>query len=156
MVLASTATNAAGEVTTTAASGLGAIIIRARQSTEIATFLTSQGFASELVTTVETAHNFVTGDAVVYSKNGGSATIGLTEGTTYYARYNDPDTLYLYDTAAHAIAGGGTGLMDLTTNGTETHQLNPIRYVAGSATGTIVGGDFSTQITLITDNIASG
>ena len=137
-------------------SGLGAIIIRARQSTEIATFLTSQAFTSELVTTVESNHNFQTGDPVVYSKDGGSATIGLTEGTTYYVREDTANTLYLYDTAAHAVAGGGTGLKDLTTNGAETHQLNPVRYVAGSATGTVGSTDFSSQITLVTDNIATG
>ncbi|HLE48871.1 MAG TPA: hypothetical protein VI819_02450 [Patescibacteria group bacterium] len=156
VVLASTPTDEDGQVTTTVVSGLGAIIIRARQSTEIATFLTSQAFTSELVTTVESNHNFQTGDPVVYSKDGGSATIGLTEGTTYYVREDTANTLYLYDTAAHAVAGGGTGLKDLTTNGAETHQLNPVRYVAGSATGTVGSTDFSSQITLVTDNIATG
>jgi len=156
VVLQSTATDGNGQVATTAAQNLGAIIIRARQSTNKATFLTSQAFTSELVTTVESAHNFKNGDAVVYSKNGGTAVIGLDAGTTYYTRYNADNSLYLYDTAAHAIAGGGTGLKDLTTNGTETHVLDPIRYVAGSATGTIGATAFSAQITMITDNTATG
>lgn len=106
VVLTSTSTDASGQVTASVAQNLGAIIIRARQSTNKATFLTSQAFTSELITTVESAHNFAVthGDAVVYSKNGGSATIGLTEGVTYYVRYNAANSLYLYETAAYAIA----------------------------------------------------
>lgn len=156
LVLASTPTNEAGEVITSVASSLGPIIIRARQSTSSTTFLTSQAFTSELLTTIESTHNFSTGDTVVYSNNGGSAAIGLTESTSYYVRENTANTLYLYDTAAHSVTGGATGLMNLTTSGAETHVLNPIRYVPASATGTIGAGAFSAQITMITDSIATG
>ncbi len=156
VVLASTTTNNLGVVSTSAASGLGAIIIRARQSTSSTTFLTSQAFTSELLTTVEATHNFSTGDAVVYSKDGGSAAIGLTDTTTYYVLEDTANTLYLYDTAANAIAAGPTGLMNLTTDGAETHILDPIRYVPASATGTVGTTAFSAQITMITDDIATG
>ena len=153
VVLASTATDGSGQVATSATASLGAIIIRARQSTTKATFATSQAFTSEVITT-DANHNFRDGDAVVYSKNGGTASIGLTAGTTYYVNNISATTLSLHPTAANALPD--TSRIDLTTNGSETHHLDPTRYVAGSATGTIGSGNFSTQITLITDNIATG
>lgn len=161
VVLASTSTNASGEVTTTAQQNLGAIIIRARQSTNIASFLTNSSGITDTVNDIITAlanHNFATthGDAVVYSKNGGSASVGLTAGNTYYVRYLSANTLSLYGTAAQAITGGATGRADLSTDLAETHLLDPVRYVAGSATGTIGTSDFSTTITLNTDIIATG
>jgi len=153
VVLASAPTNASGQVTTTASQNLGAIIIRARQSTSIATFSTSQAFTSEVVTT-DANHDFQDGDAVLYTANGGSQNIGLTEGSTYYINRITDTTLSLHDTAADAIAD--TSRKDLTTSGSETHLLNPVRYIPGSATGSIGTSDFTTQITLITDSIASG
>lgn len=153
VVLASTATDGSGQVTTTAANGLGAIIIRARQSTNKATFATSQAFTSEVLTT-DANHNFRDGDPVVYSKNGGTASVGLTAGTTYYVNNITTNTLSLHTTAANAIAD--TSRIDLSTNGSETHVLDPIRCVAASATGTIATSDFSAQITMITDSIATG
>lgn len=41
---------------------------------------------------------------------------GVTAGTVYYVRSASASTLLLYDTAAHAIAGGATGLIDLTVD----------------------------------------
>ena len=40
----------------------------------------------------------------------GSSIGGLTSGTTYYANVINADTFYVYDTKAHAIAGGATGI----------------------------------------------
>jgi len=153
VVLASTVTNDLGVVSTTSASSLGAIIIRARQSTKTATFLTS-AIATNIITTVAN-HNFKSGDAVTYSRDGGSVDIGPEPGT-YYAGYVGVGTLYLYDTAANAIAGGATGRQTLTASGSETHLLDPVRYVATSAAGSIGTGNYSSQITMITDNIATG
>src|SRR5207245_7250963 len=65
------------------------------------------------------------GDAVVYHHgDGGSDTGGLTDGTTYYVNVQTDGKLKLYDTRAHALAGGSDGLKDLTGGGTGTaHQL---------------------------------
>ncbi|HET7338954.1 MAG TPA: hypothetical protein VFK22_05355, partial [Candidatus Dormibacteraeota bacterium] len=65
------------------------------------------------------------GDAVVYHHgNAGSDTGGLTDGTTYYVNVQSDGKLKLYDTRAHALAGGSTGLKDLTGGGSGTaHQL---------------------------------
>ncbi len=156
VILASTPTNATGVVSTSAAASLGAIIIRARQSTNKATFNTGTGVVTGTdVITTDANHKFQTGDKVTYSRNGGSVDIGPEPGTYYVNRITD-STLYLYDTAANAITGSGTGRQDLTSSGSETHHLDPIRYVPASATGSIGVGAFSTQITMVTDDIATG
>ena len=67
--------------------------------------------------------NFVTGDAVVYSVNGGTAVGGLTDGTTYYLNRVDMNNVSLYDTQAHAVAGGATGKVNLTAVGTGTGHI---------------------------------
>lgn len=156
VVLASTATNNLGVVSTSVSTNLGDIIIRARQSTNIATFNTDTGvnFTTEVITTA-TNHNFRDGDAIVYSKNGGTADVGLTAGTTYYVNNITATTLSLHTTAANAIADTSrVNLLD--TASSETHLLDPVRYVSASATGTIGATDFSAQITMITDSIATG
>ncbi|HUJ86770.1 MAG TPA: hypothetical protein VLX30_07975 [Burkholderiales bacterium] len=77
-----------------------------------------------------------TGDALRYDDEGGSAIGGLTQGATYYVRLQSDGTIALYDSAAHATAGGSTGLKDLTstgsgdehmfvTAGTQTVTFNP-------------------------------
>lgn len=43
---------------------------------------------------------------------------GLSVDTAYYAGECTEDTFQLFDTRAHAIAGGATGLVNITTNGT--------------------------------------
>lgn len=77
--------------------------------------------ATDITAAVETvdfagAHGWATGDVVRVSTSGG----GLTAGTNYFARAIDSDTISFYDTAAHAIAGGTTGLKDLTASVTGT------------------------------------
>jgi hypothetical protein len=57
------------------------------------------------------AHGFVTGSPVFVTVT------GLTAGTVYYARAEDVDTLTFYDTKAHALAGGATGLGNITALG---------------------------------------
>lgn len=157
VVLASTTTNASGQVSTTVVASLGGIIIRARQSSNIASFNTTSGVntTNETITT-SANHTFQNGDSIVYSRNGGTFDIGPEPGT-YFAGNVGSNTLMLYDTAANAIAGGATGKQDLLASGDgETHKLDPVRYVAGSATGTIGATNFSTQITMITDSTATG
>lgn len=154
VVLASTSTDENGQVATTASASLGAIIIRARQSTDISTFNTGAGVngTTEVIDTVAN-HDFQDGDEITYSRNGGTEDIGPEPGT-YYVHYISDTTLSLHATAALAISD--TSREDLTSTGSETHTLDPERFVAGSATGTIGATDFSAQLSLITDNIATG
>lgn len=63
--------------------------------------------ASPCVATLA-GHNLVNGSPVKVTTQGSLPT-GLTDGTKYYARPIDSDTFHLYDTAAHAVAGGSTG-----------------------------------------------
>ena len=72
------------------------------------------------------AYGLSNGDAVVYQHGtAGSDIGGLTEGGTYYVNVQGNGRLKLYDTAAHAIAGGSTGVVDLTSSGTgKTHRFN--------------------------------
>ncbi|MFC1627272.1 hypothetical protein ACFL18_01795 [Patescibacteria group bacterium] len=162
-VLASTPTDEDGQVTTSVTASLGAIIIRARQSTDTLSFRTQEDAAdgitaaSDIINTL-TNHNFQVGDAVVYSKGGGSAVIGLTDGNTYYtsdASPADANSVKLYTSAALAIADGTPVTLNADA-ADETHTLDPVRYVAGSASGTIGATAFSAEITMLTDTIATG
>ena len=157
IVFSSTSTDELGQVASSAAASLGAVIIRVRQNTNAATFATTTGVngGTEVITT-DANHHFQNGDGFTYDKDGGSAVIGLTDGTVYYAGNVTANTLEIFDTAVNAIAGGATGLQNLTANLTEVHLLDPIRYNSASASGTIASGDFATSITMITDNIATG
>ena len=64
----------------------------------------------------KTAHGVVTGTPVFLT--GTAVPTGTTENTVYYARAATADTITLYDTEAHAVSGGGTGLVDITAAGT--------------------------------------
>jgi hypothetical protein len=75
-----------------------------------------------------TAHGLSNGDPISFATTGALPT-GIVAGTIYYARSVTADTLNLYDTAAHAIAGGATGRV--TTTGTQS----------GTHTSTIYGID---------------
>ena len=72
-------------------------------------------------------HSTYTGQRSVYSPDGGSEAIGLTDGTEYFIRRVDRDTIELYDTKVNAEAGPSTtGRIDLTASGVgngETHKL---------------------------------
>jgi len=162
IVQASTATNDSGQTTTGGiASGLGAIIIRVRQSANTLSFRTQENAsdgitaASDIINT-PVNHHFHVGDAVVYSKQGGTATTGLTDGTTYYtsdASPADANSVKLYTSAALAIADGTP--IDLTADAAdETHTLNPVRYINNSTVGSIGTSNFTATITMTTDETA--
>lgn len=73
-----------------------------------------------------TAHGWETGDYVIYSKEGGSDAIGLTDATGYYVYVVDADTVELYNTKVNAYGGpSGTGEQGLTaaTAPGENHSL---------------------------------
>lgn len=61
---------------------------------------------------------FATGDAVLYSINGGTVIGGLVDNTTYYVRVVGAGLIELYDTYANAIAAPATtGRLDITGAG---------------------------------------
>ena len=69
--------------------------------------------------------SLATGDMVTYSHGDGTDIGGLTDGESYYVNLQKDGTIRLYDTQAHATAGGATaadGLVILTGPGTGTHH----------------------------------
>lgn len=92
--------------------------------------------ASDTITITD--HGFASGAGPFYvlagSSLGGAGTGalpgGLAESTNYYTRAVDANTLSLYDTSAHAIAGGGTGLVDITSVGSGTNSLGHSKTLA--------------------------
>ncbi len=66
------------------------------------------------------AHGVSDGLGLVFSTTGALPT-GITAGVTYYAKNTASGTFNLYDTAAHAIAGGTTGRIDTSSSGSGTH-----------------------------------
>ena len=79
---------------------------------------TSVSTSGNTISLVSANTGFSTGDEVVYNRNSGTAIGGLTSGSTYYVRATAAGVIALYDTQAHAIAGGATGLVDITSVGT--------------------------------------
>ncbi len=63
------------------------------------------------------AHGLADGDAVVFATTSVLPT-GIIAGTTYFAKAIDANSYNLYDTAAHAVSGGGTGRV--TTSGSQS------------------------------------
>ena len=70
-----------------------------------------------------TAHGLTTGEAVRLTNSGGALPAGTDATTTYYVNVIDANTFYLFDTRAHAVAGGATGLVNATGDGTGTHSF---------------------------------
>jgi hypothetical protein len=71
------------------------------------------------VLTMASAHGWQTGQPVQFSTIGTAPTSSpqVAAGTVYYARREGASTLTLYDTAAHAYAGGATGRIDFAAAG---------------------------------------
>lgn len=84
------------------------------------TFDTSSGVdgGTEVITT-DTTHPFNTGDAVIYSDQGGAVNVGLTDLTKYYVRNLTSTTISIHTT--HADAKTDTSRVDLTAGASETH-----------------------------------
>lgn len=74
---------------------------------------------SDVVTTTISQPGIANGDPVRFEATTSTPT-GLTANTVYYARVASPTTFTIYDTSAHAIAGGATGLVDISTSGSGT------------------------------------
>jgi hypothetical protein len=69
-----------------------------------------------------TAHGFRDGEACQVASYGTLPT-GLAAGTVYFLHKIDADTISFYDTEAHAIAGLGTGKVDITATGTSVNRV---------------------------------
>lgn len=94
-------------------------------------------------------HGYSTGDAIYYQDQGGTDTIGLTDGTLYYVRAITADALAFYPTKADALAD--TNQIDLSDgSGGETHYIYSAKAdvfvdASGSTTINITnGGDIPT------------
>ena len=79
------------------------------------------------VITLDNAHSQATNSTwpAFYQKRGGSAAIGLTDGTMYWLRATGASTVYVYDTKTNADTGGATGRQNLTASGSDTHWFEP-------------------------------
>jgi hypothetical protein len=74
--------------------------------------------------------NLTTGAPIQLSSQGVLPSLSPTpSSTTYYVNINTTNLIYLYDTAAHAIAGGSTGLYSVTALGSGQPLLSVISNV---------------------------
>jgi len=105
---------------------------------------------NKTISLVNSTTNFTNGDAVLYSVNGGTACTGLTDATVYYVRRVDSFNVALYDTLAHAVAGGATGLVNISAVGTgTTHSLQRYANTANTNSGSGKAGN-NTSVFLVT------
>ena len=74
------------------------------------------------------AHGFTTGDCVNVTTSDALPT-GISADTAYYVRVADVDSFTLYDTRAHAVAGGATGLIDITAAGTGNQTFTSVTAI---------------------------
>jgi len=79
-----------------------------------------------------------TGQQVTYHKGVAGNTVvgGLVDGQTYYVRSESGGYVALYDTKAHASAGGSTGRVDLLDKG--SGQDHSFSYGVGPSAGSVV------------------
>ena len=102
-------------------------------------------------------HKLRTGMPVQVSNSGGALPTGLVAATTYWVYVLTPNTFYLYDTLAHAVAGGGTGKKVPTTAGTGTQTATTTATAtAGSVfvpSGKVeyLDGAFGAKVSVIRD-----
>jgi len=95
------------------------------------------------VITLDDTHGYANGEPAYFQDQGGTAPTGLTDGSLYYVRSESSTTITLYDTAAHAIAGGATGRADITATGSGTQYI----YSAAAAIYNNSGGAVTITIT---------
>ncbi len=89
-------------------------------------------------------HGFAVGTQVQFTNSGGALPTGVVSNTLYYARNTDCVTpaneFWIYDTAAHAIAGGATGRVNFTGSESGTHTCWCVRSIETKTFETIRGG----------------
>jgi hypothetical protein len=143
-----TATIAGGKVTAITITGSGSYASAPVVSIDVPrrTVATS-GVSTSTDTITYTAHGLSTGDAVKYYANGGTAIAGLTNATVYYANVTGANTFVLYDTLAHAQAGGATGKKDLTGTGNNAQYFDLTGYTTATVRAALGSGAGGTQVT---------
>lgn len=92
------------------------------------------------------AHGLENGDAVIYRAAGESSIVGLTDGDTYYVNTVNANIFKLYDTKAHAVAGGVTGLKNLGGTGNDNQYFDLVEPAGVTATAKAVLGTGSEVI----------
>ena len=75
-----------------------------------------------------TSHGYLTGDKVIYDRNGNTALTNLTDGSTYFVIKVNANSLKLATTSANAVAG--TSITLSATGGAQTHKLE--KYVVNN------------------------
>jgi galactitol-specific phosphotransferase system IIB component len=80
-----------------------------------------------------TGHGLTTGEAVKYYNAGGATATGLTDATVYYANAINANTFYVYDTKAHAVAGGATGKINLSGLGNNAQYFDKLDQTTATA-----------------------
>lgn len=107
--------------------------------------ITGVDAATEIITT-NANHGFTSGEAVYYNDEGGTDTIGLTDGSKYYVNVLSATTLSVHRTRAAALADSSRiNLSDGSTG--ETHSLYSGRAVlfndtaSGTLTVNVTGGN---------------
>jgi hypothetical protein len=103
-------------------------------------FDTITGIASNIITT-DAAHGFSDGDAAYYNDEGGTDTIGLTDGDRYYIGWLSTTTFTVHLTKAAAIAASNAITLSDGSTG-ETHSLYSSKAVVYNSTssGTLTIG----------------
>jgi hypothetical protein len=96
-----------------------------------------------------TGHGYKTGDAVLYSVEGGTAISGLTDATEYFVRAETADAFSLYDERGQSFVGGATGKRVLTAAGTgQSHSFRrqPDTRPDFNARGTLGALDYNSCV----------
>ena len=122
----------------------------------IGIFTTDTGVngGTEVITT-SPAHGFQTGEVVVYSKDGGTAEIGLTNNGRYWVNVITTTTLSLHTNRADSIVDANR--VDLTAAGSENHELRTGKVTTAAVT--FASGDASiaanTKVTFDTQDLST-
>lgn len=125
VAVGASATALATALDATKAPGMAVYAIVANTDMWYAQGIADTTFTAVAATDIATAtgHKLRTGMPVQVSNTGGGLPAGLSAATTYWVNVIDVNTFYFYDTQAHAIAGGSTGRIDITTAGTGTQTV---------------------------------
>lgn len=112
-----TASGAAQALATQAITGTGSNAQVAAVAANLAGGTDSQFNVSTDVLT-SSSHGFTTGQVTQATKTGAAFPTGIVISTNYFIGVIDANSFYLYDTLAHALAGGATGKVNITADGT--------------------------------------
>lgn len=144
---AATATISGGAVTAVTMTNVGSSYETVPSVAIAAPRLTvaTSGINTGTDTVTYTGHGLTTADAIQYNNGGSTSATGLTSGTTYYARVANADSFTIYDTAAHATAGGATGLIDISGTGNNAQYFVLTGETTATATAAKGTGETGTS-----------